>query len=345
MKKNSNVFLQFLLILAFSSCTVYRQIPIEVLRTEEIKLSVAKPNIAFVYRNFKFPNDTMQLYYLEDDMLLSDRKNGKKEIDSMMVAVCLDGAASGFKKNGVCDNPVFYPLDIFPYQTGEKVFALPVELIKKMAMPAKADYIVSLETLSYFFSSYNGDGTNNPFQKVRMAAIWNLYDGNTGTIQDHKTMVDTLYWDMDRNNSSKKQSKLPPRIPAMQQAAQVFGENYAKRFFPEWLTVDRMIIVPPLEDFRMAGEYVSNQQWDKAAGIWKKYADNRFGRLAISACYNLALSDEISDDLTGAMKWVNLTTEMAKSYKKSEELRLALQYQNILKQRLQEIEKSKKQDE
>jgi hypothetical protein len=345
MKNNRPNFLSLLLILAFSSCTVYRQIPIEVLRTEEIRLKSAKPNIAFVYRNFKFPNDTMQRYYLEDDILISDRKNGEREIDSMVVGVCLEGAANEFKKNGVCDNPVLYPWDIFPVQTGEKVYSLPVELIKKMAMPAKADYIISLETLSYFFSRYNGDGTNNPFQKVRMAAIWNLYEVSTGKIQDHKTMVDTLYWDNDPTDSSQKRSKLPPRIPAMQQAAQVFGENYAKRFYPEWLKVDRMIFVPPLEDFRIAGEFALNQEWDKAAGIWKKYADNRFGKLAISACYNLALSDEIGDNLSGALKWINLATDMAKSYKKSEELKLTLQYQSIVKQRLQEIEKSRKQDE
>jgi hypothetical protein len=341
MIKNSKVFLQFLLILVFSSCTVYRQIPIEVLRTEEIRLDVAKPNITFVYRNFKFRNDTMQLYYLQDDVLLSDRETGEKEIDSMVVGICLEAAANGLRKNGVCDNPVLYPLDVFPRQTGEKVFALPVDLVKKMAMPAKADYLVSLETLSYFFSGYSQHEEYDSFQKVRMAAIWNLYDGTTGKIRDHKAMVDTVFWNPNSENSGQKQSVFPPRIPATQQAAQIFGENYAKRFYPEWLTVDRTIIVPPLEDFRVAGEFVSNQEWDKAAGIWKKYADNRFGRLAVSACYNLALSDEISDDLSGAMKWINSATEMAKSYKKSEDLKLALQYQGILKQRLQEIEESK----
>ena len=341
MKKTSRVFLQLLMILVLSSCTVYRQIPIEVLRTEEVRLNVAKPNIAFVYRNFKFQNDTMQHYYLEDEVLLSDSKNGEIEIDSMVVGICLEGAANALKKNGVCENPVFYPLDIFPRQTGERVFALPADLIRKMVMPAKADYLVSLETLSYFFSRYNQHGDDNAFQKVRMAAIWNLYDGTTGKIQDHKTMVDTLYWDFDPGNTSQKQSMFPPRIPAMQQAALVFGENYAKRFYSEWLTVDRTIIVPPLEDFRVAGEYVTNQEWDKAAGIWKKYADNRFGRLAVSACYNLALSAEISDDLPGAMNWINSATKMALSYAKSEELKLALQYQGILKLRVQEIEKSK----
>jgi hypothetical protein len=345
MKKSLKVISQILLVLLFCSCTVYQKIPIEVLRTEEMKLAVAKPNIAFIYRNFKFLMDTLQLYYLQDEALLPDKSNQVEEMDSLVVGDCLQGAANEFKKNGVCDNPVLYPLDIFPRQSGEKVYALPVELIKKLAMPTKADYLISLETLSYFFSKYNWNGTNSPFQKVRMAAIWNLYNGATGKLEDHKTMVDTIYWESSTDNGYFTKTALPPRIPAMQQAAQIIGENYAKRFYSEWLTVDRMIIIPPLEDFRMAGEYAGKQEWDKAAGIWKKYTDNRFGKLAISACYNLALSDEIGDDLSGSLKWITLATDMAKSYKKSEELKLTRQYQGILKKRLQEIEKSKNQEE
>ena len=345
MKKSLKVISQILLVLLFYSCTVYQKIPIEVLRTEEMKLAVAKPKIAFIYRNFKFLMDTLQLYYLQDEVLLPDKSNRVEEMDSLVVGDCLQGAADEFKKNGVCENPVLYPLDIFPRQSGEKVYALPVELIKKLAMPAKADYLVSLETLSYFFSIYNGNGTTNPFQKVRMAAIWNLYNGVTGKLEDHKTMVDTMYWDSYSNDGYFTKTALPPRIPAIQQAAQIFGENYAKRFYSEWLTVDRMIFVPPLEDFRIAGEYAGKQEWDKAEAIWQKYADNHYGRLAISACYNLALSHEISDDLTGSLKWVNEAFNLAKSYKKSEELKLTLQYQSILKKRLQEIERSKNQEE
>jgi len=341
MKKNSKVIVQILLILVLSSCTVYRQIPIEVLRTEEIKLPVAKPKIAFVYRNFKYQNDTMQLYYLEDEVLLPDKKHTEKEIDSMAVESCLQEAANKLKENGICDNPVLYPLDIFPRHTGERIYTLPVDLVRKLAMPVKADYLVSLETLSYFFSRYNQNEENNAFQKVRMVAMWNLYHVATGIIQDHKTMVDTLFWDLNSQNSGNKQTLLPPRVEAIQQAAQFFGENYAKRFYHEWLTVDRMIMVPPLEDFRLAGEFAGNQEWEKAAGIWKKYADIRFGRLAISACYNLALSYEIGDDLSGAVKWINAALDVARSYKKSDELKSALQYQSILKQRLLEIEKSK----
>jgi hypothetical protein len=341
MKKNSKVIVQILLILVLSSCTVYRQIPIEVLHTEEIKLPVVKPKIAFVYRNFKFLNDTMQLYYLEDEVLRSDRKYREKQIDSLAVESCLEGASAGLKENGICDNPVLYPWDIFPRITGDKIYTLPADLVKKLALPVKADYLVSLETLSYFFSRYNQNEEKKAFQQVRMVAMWNLYNVATGNIQDHKNMVDTLFWDSNSQNSGNKQTILPPRVQAIQLAAQVFGENYAKRFYPEWMTVERMIVVPPLEDFRIAGEFAGNQEWEKAAGIWKKYADVRFGRLAIPACYNLALSNEIGDDLSGALKWINAALDVARSYKKSEELKLVLQYQVILKQRVQEIQKSK----
>jgi hypothetical protein len=341
MKRNHKVLAPVLFVLTMASCTVYRQIPIEVLRTEEIKLPVEKPKIAFIYRNFKFQNDTLQLYYLEDEGLMPDKKYRENEIDSMAVVSCLEGTANNLKEKGICSNPVLYPLDIFPRLSGEKVFALPVDLVKKLALPVKADYLVSLETISYFFSRYNETEENSEFQKVRMVAMWNLYNIESGVIMDHKTMIDTLYWDSNSKNPGQKPSVLPPRAQAIQQAAQIFGENYARRFYPEWLTVDRMIMIPPLEDFRVAGEFAVNQEWQKASAIWMKYADVHFGRLAISACYNLALSFEIGDDLSNALKWINSALNMAKSYKISDELTMVLQYQGILKQRLQEIEKSK----
>jgi hypothetical protein len=343
MKATSNLIFLLLIIPVFHSCTVYRQIPIEILRTEEIKLPETPSNIAFVYRNFKFPNDTMQLYYIEDDVLRSDRSGRTRDIDSMVVSACLLSAANGLKQNNICENPVFYPVDIFPRQTGENIPVLPAELIKKMAVTIKADYLVVLETITYFFYKYHSNGENPGYQQVKLAGMWNLYNGSTGIIKDHKAMVDTVFWD-DDTGSAFKTSDLPPRIPALVQAGETFGENYAKRFYAEWIKVDRLLVVPPLEDFRAAGEYVSNQEWDKAADIWKKYADSRFGRLAISACYNLTLSMEISDDLTGASKWINRAVEMAKSFKNSDDLKLCLEYQNLLKKRLLDIQKSRNKD-
>jgi hypothetical protein len=326
-----------MLVMLFFSCTVYRQFPIEVLRTEEVKLDRSKPRIAFVYRNFKYNTDTLQLHYLENNTLITDTKNSEREVDSLLATSCLQNAATVLKENGICDDPVFYPYNIFPRQTGERIVPLPDYLIKKMAMPARADYLVVLETFSAFFTRFKNTEEYGNFEQVKAVAVWNLYNAGSGKVEDHKSMADTLSWDGNETDDGKAPRLLPPRLPALQQAAGLFGENYGKRFCREWIKVDRMIIIPPLEDFRIAADYADRQEWDKADPIWQKYTDQRFGRLAASACYDLALSREIRDDLTEALLWIGKAAQIAGAYKNSDEMKLTSQYQSILKERIKQI--------
>ncbi|HPT32178.1 MAG TPA: DUF6340 family protein [Prolixibacteraceae bacterium] len=335
---NSNLKLFFLLpaVWAFSACTVYRQVPIEVLRTEEVKLPLKENAIAFVSRNFKFNKDTLQNYYMQDRAILKELRTGRRETDSLVVMSCLHAVAAMLKEKGVCDQPVFYPYDIFPPQTGERIIPLPTELVKKMAKPAKADYLLALETITYFFSIDNGMAAHEGFQQVALAGVWNLYNGETGKVVDHKTLTDTLYWNLE--DRTDKTVVTPPRLVALQQAAAVMGENYAKRYYSDWEKVERMLIIPPLEDFRQAAALAEQQEWDKAAEIWRKYIAQKYGKLAISACYNLALSAEISDDLPGAATWIDKAVKLASPFKGSDELEYALNYLKIISTRIAGIE-------
>jgi hypothetical protein len=175
------------------------------------------------------------------------------------------------------------------------------------------------------------------FQQVKLAAVWNLYNTETGKVEDHKTVTDTLFWDLDK--TSNNSGVTPPRLVALQQAAAYLGENYAKRFYSEWEKVERMLIIPPLEDFRQAAELANQQDWDKASDIWNRYTAGKYGRLAISACYNLALSGEISDDLSLAKKWIDQAVRLASAYRGSDELEYAINYQKIISSRISGIEK------
>jgi hypothetical protein len=170
-----------------------------------------------------------------------------------------------------------------------------------------------------------------------MAGIWSVHHVESGAIIDKKTMTDTLYWDKSDSEINPGGGKLPPRLVALQQAAEHFGEQYAKRFYADWETVDRLMIIPPLEDFRLASEFAEKQQWEQAEKLWLKYADQRFRRLSVSASYNLSLSREISDDLEGALKWANKAMELARIFNDREEIKLTAQYAGILKTRLGEI--------
>lgn len=333
------VSLNVLLLLFFASCTIYSNLPIEVLKPTEINLPGENPAIVLLYRNFKYRNDTLQKYYLYDNLIRKEKENPDLNIDSLAVTRCLNSVASTFSTKGLGGKTIIVPVDMMPFRTGDRIAALQPALVQKLAAPVNAAYIVSLETFSSFFSYFPGNYPGEEFQQVTMAGIWAVYNAETGNLIDRKSMVDTVYWPPEKSPSDAGKVVMPPRIAAIEAASELYGENYANKFFPDWIAVERTIIIPPVEDFRVAYEYAAEQEWDKAAGLWEPFSDKRFGKLAICACYNLALAAEINDEIQEALGWIEKAYAQAKTYNWKKELDLVLNYKNILMERLSEIER------
>jgi tetratricopeptide (TPR) repeat protein len=98
-----------------------------------------------------------------------------------------------------------------------------------------------------------------------------------------------------------------------------------------------MYSVPPLPDFAMADEYVQKGEWDNAILLWKRYADESNGKIAINARYNLALGYEMKDDFDTAEKWLNAALQIATAYHSKEDLKMIFQYQQLLAKRKKDI--------
>lgn len=327
-----------LLMPVFFACTIYEPIPIEVMRSSEIRLPMEGKQIALLYRNFKFPGDTLQHYYRDGEYLRKVKENQDSHLDSLAVISCLQGAAEVLVSKGSGPAPSVYPIDMMPEVTGEKIPALPPTLVRKIVRPSGADYLISLETFSYFYARFPGNQMEDEFRQVVLAGLWAVYDGHSGGVVDSRQMVDTLYWNKSHADGAGKEL-LPPRIPAIQLAAGVFGENYASKFHAGWIKVDRTMIIPPLEEFRLAAAYATEQKWNKAKEIWERFARDHFGKLAITAWYNLALASEINDDLEKAAGYIDKAYETALVYKNKNELQRVLRYREIIGTRLKEIEK------
>ena len=117
------------------------------------------------------------------------------------------------------------------------------------------------------------------------------------------------------------------------------GENYSKRFYASWQTVNRIYSVPSPADFTVASNFVEKGEWDNAILIWKRYASDKSGKLAINARYNLALAYEIKDDIETAWKWLAAAQQLAVSYKSKEDIKMIQQYQKILAKRIKDIDR------
>jgi hypothetical protein len=315
---------------------VYNQFPIDVYKPGEIAIPPDAQNLAIVYRNFKYKNDTLQHFY-QDDFSLIKAANDPQNLDSILVNLCMNELAEKLKTNNTFQEIRIFPA-IFKAHSGTKLPPLNFGIVNRLSNSTQADLLISLETFSYFYSEYSATQDNPKSNEVITAAVWAVYNPVNEQLIERKTVIDTVFWNgYDDQGNYRRKSKLPSRLTALKIASQVAGENYSKRFFSSWQSVERTYSVPPLPDFSAAEEYLQKGEWDNAIMLWKRYAAEENGRMAINARYNVALGYEMKDDIELALKWLQAAQKTAMDYRSKEDLKMILSYQKILEQRQKEI--------
>lgn len=339
MKRLSNWF--FALVIFLSSCTVYKEYPIDIYKPGEIPVPSDVENVALVYRNFKYKNDTLQHFYKKDYQIIK-AKGDPEMLDSILVSYCLKELASNLKARNSFNRINIFP-DVFTFHSGDKLPALDFEMVKKITSVSEADLLISLETFSYFYSQLESDYNVPDSREVITASVWAVYDPLAEKIIERKTMIDTVFWNAyDEKGNYQKNSKLPPRLAALKIASQLAGENYSKRFFASWQSVKRMYSIPPLPDFEAAEKYLLKNDWDNAILLWKRYAGDKNGKMAINARYNLALAYEMKDDIDAAWQWLAAAKQIATDYRSKDDLKMITKYQNVLAKRKEQIDRLNK---
>ncbi|MFW5830702.1 MAG: DUF6340 family protein [Prolixibacteraceae bacterium] len=339
MNEINRIALPFLiLLLVFTSCTVYQEYPIEVYKPGAADIPPQVKDVALVYRNFKYPADTLQHYY-KKDFELHKAKNDPGQLDSMMVMHCLNELAQHLKTNTFREVKII-PYNVFKPHSDEKLPPLDFELVEKLTGSTHTDLLISLETFSFFYASYPETYEAIASDEVITAAVWGVYSPETNNPVERKTLIDTVVWHgYDADGNFNPAYKAPPRLTALQTASEMAGENYAKRFYPSWQTTDRTYSIPPLPDFSEAAYQFEEGEWDKAINLWKKYADDRNGKMAIAAQYNIALAYEIKDEIDLALEWLNAARDLAVKLRSRNDLKRIFNYQQKLEQRQKEIQR------
>jgi tetratricopeptide (TPR) repeat protein len=331
-----------ILLIFTAACTVYKEYPIEVLKSGEISLPAKIEKVAVIYRNFKYPGDTLQNYYRVDNRLVKT-KNDPDNMDSILVYTCLNEMTNNLKKNNTFQQVEILPYNTFKRHVAEKLPAMPAALLQRIDNTGEADWLISLETYSCFYSKYPENFESPESSEVITVSVWGIYDLLRQKIIDRKTIIDTVFWNgYDNQGNYIKGYKLPARLKALEIASAKAGEIYAKRFYASWQTVNRVYSIPPLPDFTDAAYYFEEGKMDNAIDLWKKYTGRRNGKLAINAYYNLALAYEMKDEIETALKYLEQAHELALAYRSKEDLEMIQDYKEILMERIKEINRINK---
>jgi len=165
---------------------------------------------------------------------------------------------------------------------------------------------------------------------------WRIYDPSTRIILDEYIIGEDISASGSGINPAVAASSLIGRKEAVTDVGIKAGEAYAARILPYWIRVSRDYFVGGDENFKAAKRKAQSGNWDGAAQIWLEETKSPDGKLAGRACYNMAIISEINGDLDGAIQWSQ------KSYE-NYNIRLALNYLNILRYRQRQNELLKSQ--
>ena len=175
-----------------TSCTVYREFPIEVYKPGEIVIPPNVENISLVYRNFKYENDTARDVYKRDFELVR-AKNDPENLDSVLVNYCFDEFKKNIKTNTHIQNITVVP-GIFKNHSGEKMPKLSDDLIDQISQVTGSDLIVSLETYFYLYSEFTSNGSTPESKEVITGNVWAVYDPLANKTLNRQTVLETVYW-------------------------------------------------------------------------------------------------------------------------------------------------------
>ncbi len=174
------------------------------------------------------------------------------------------------------------------------------------------------------------------YREITINAYWSTFDLVTKKRLDKYYYKDTFLWDLLGYSKIEIERKFPKLTRSIRETAYFAAMDYATRIFPGWQAETRYYFNTGNKDFKLAAEYIKDNNWVMASEIWEKYATNIDKEIASRACYNLAFVNEITGNLDLAVKWAQ----------KSDKIKTKARTRNyiaILKQRKKQLQKLQKQ--
>ena len=202
------------------------------------------------------------------------------------------------------------------------------EIISGICRDQNTDFIISFEYYSYNQANkyfyFSEDGNYQDLTEQNQKLFWRIYTRD-GLPADEYIQMDTLLRDTpeyDDQNVNSIQLSENYIADAFREA----GIRYGKRISPFWVNVNRIIY-----DIKMKTDsgYIDISE-DKLK--LRKLSSSDHKTKAYKACYNLAVLSESAGAVDDAITWIELALEQKNTF-------IALNYSNILKYRLLELDK------
>jgi hypothetical protein len=179
------------------------------------------------------------------------------------------------------------------------------EVLSEISDLTNADLLLSLDYFSSVAEYLFLKSSNSSRANVKTNTIWSIYDLKTKEYLNVINFVDDASWGKGAHSIREAQRLLPSRKDAVCNAADVAGENFVYELVPHWVKESRFYYVLNWKylDIQAANKYAKENNWLKAASIWKKYVDSKNKNIAAQCMYNMAIVCEMQGNVDAAIEW------------------------------------------
>lgn len=182
-----------------------------------------------------------------------------------------------------------------------KAYCLRDETQALLALNAfNVDYKLETKSMSYGSENYSWQECSF-ITNLR----YGIYPAN-GSESKEWLFTDTIYIGEYPNRDKFEESvkKAVFREELSNEIATRCGSQISDKLAPYWQDETRMILVPNITDFKIAANWATSGNWEKARNIWEKYSGIDKGKFSAMACYNMAVSFEANGSIDSALYYI-----------------------------------------
>ncbi len=270
---------------------------------------------------------------------LKDGKSFKKVFcDSLAADTAIKIAARAIFSSQRFDVTIPYRMNFFRNDTNKLLNPLDTVFVNSICKDYDVDALLVLENFTESAEGeyrYPGD-IEEGFINVSYSSTWRFYDPSNPNQFKLFRLSDIVYWRFYQYYAFRLPSdRLPTIKEALIERGIASGEAVAVQICPVWTDAERYFFKTRKKSIDKAIPLIKENKWTEAEEVWKKYSSEPDLSLRSKIEYNIALAEELNDNLNEALEWIIKSLKT----KYSEEAEI---YCNLLRTRITKFKKIQK---
>jgi hypothetical protein len=297
-----NPFIPLALILFTSGCyTTWNSIPLKI---QVLQPAIFAPppdnlNAATFYNNGNTKNDSLNSGFVLNTKILFDTMN----TDSMASVAYYESMINSLRIENYYDTVIDLGKH-YPDIGRDSIVVLTDLECDSLINKYNCHIIYSLYHFEVNDISYTNRNFNETGLIVFIKAFWEISRFDSVMNRTLISHSDTVTFSNPYYSTKPQEKLLNDRPGLIKEAATDFGAKFASFLAPHWLDVERMYYKSGNQQMKLADQYIKNNEWLKAAEIWKQLSSNKNKNLAAKSMFNIALACEMEGSYDAAIDWV-----------------------------------------